>query len=94
MNFLDQIQLAADENVIQRVQQALIKSALAVAAEDAGAAKHAERRIFAERVLHEPQRWARLVVLGVVTNPAISAKSSDDDIEFTVNSMWDAYAGI
>ena len=94
MSFSEQVTLAGNDELIRKVQQALIKSAIAVAAESAETKSHDQRRSFAQAVLMEPQRWARLVVLGVVTNPSITAESKDNDIEFTVNSMWDAYAGV
>jgi hypothetical protein len=44
-------------------------------------------------VLADPTGWAPRFALAVVTNPVITVASSDSDIQFTVNSVWDAIAG-
>jgi len=93
MGFLDQQQLARNANFRLRVQHAMVKASIAVMAEDPATPNHAARAAFAQTALGEPERTSARMAMGVVTNPVISADSSDSDIEFTVNSMWNAYAG-
>lgn len=86
--------LAFDTVFISRVQFAMMKAAIAVQAESSGAANHTNRSGYARSVLNDPNRYGPLFAQGVVTNAAITDTSSDSDIEFTVNSLWDAYAGV
>lgn len=94
MDFSEQAELASQYVFTRRVRQAMIKSAVAVMAEDAETANHTARATFAQTALHEPERTAAIMALGVVTNAVITSESTDSDIEFTVNSMWNAYAGV
>jgi hypothetical protein len=100
---LEQVNIATDGNFVRQVQQALVKTALSVAGEADDTKNHAKRLVHANRVLLDPARWAQLAAYGVATSMdtggksegaaiAISAKSADVDIEFLVNSQFDAYA--
>ena len=51
------------------------------------------RRALSVNVLGDPDGWAPKFALAVTTNPVIAITSSDSDIQFTVNSMWDSIAG-
>jgi hypothetical protein len=92
MTASEQYDVAHTPAFIARVGQISIKSAIAVAAEDPGTANHAERIAFGNKVLLDPGNYGALIAQGVVTNASITASSPDNDIEFTVNSMWNAYA--
>lgn len=94
MAFLDQFQLAQDAAFVARVQMALAKSAIAVMAEDASTDYHAVRSIWAATVLRDLAHYGAIAAYGVASNTAITVESSDSDIEFTVNSQWNAYAGV
>jgi hypothetical protein len=77
----------------QKIGQAAAKAALDVAAESAAVAGHAERAALATKVLNDPQAWAYPFTVAVATNPALSPTPSDNDVAFTVNSVWNAMAG-
>lgn len=94
MSFVEQMALAASPEFITRVAGAMVKSAIAVVNEAATTAYHATRAQWATQVLRDPEHYAKRVACGVAANPVITAASSDSDIEFTVNSIWDAYAGV
>lgn len=94
MSFLDQAALANNSDFIDRVTQAAIKSAAAVMAEAGNTAGHRERTNYAVQVLRSPQIMGPLMAQGVVGNPQISAASPDSDIEFTINTLWNAYSGV
>jgi hypothetical protein len=94
MTFEEQYALANDPVFQQRVTIALVKSAVAVMAEPPATEAHADRAAYAGKVLGTPEIEGMNMALGVVTNPAITVDSPDDAIEFTVNSMWNAYAGV
>jgi hypothetical protein len=89
---LEQCSIATDGNFVSKVQQAAVKAAIAVASEDAGTTAHAKRVVFGNKILNNPRGYAELLAKGVATNASISLSSSDNDIEFTVNSMFTAYA--
>lgn len=93
MSFSTQYTLATDPTFIARVTIAMTKAAVAVASEASTTANHGARATFAKNALHDPLGYAPKYALAVVSNGAISAESSDSDIEFTVNSMWDAFSG-
>ena len=92
MTLEQQWNTAANTTFSHRVQQAAVKAAIAVASEDAQTANHAKRLAFGNVLLRSPEAWGRVIAYGVLTNAAVSEASSDSDIEFTVNSMWNAYA--
>lgn len=93
MAFTDQYTLAQDVTFRGRIQVAVVKSAIAVQAESpSGVPNHSARAALAASVLHDPTGYAALFAQGVVTNGSITEASPDGDLEFTVNSMWDAYA--
>jgi hypothetical protein len=92
--FLEQAELAADQTFILRVRQALVKSCGEVSAENPATGNHLNRLKFANSALLDPERMATVMAMGVATNPVITADSTDDDIRFTINSIFDAYAGI
>ena len=91
-DFNGQWDLAQNPEFQRRVQQAAVKSAIAVSAEDAQTANHAERVAWGNQILRSPEGYGKTIAYGVLTNALIGMASSDSDIEFTVNSMWNAYA--
>lgn len=92
---LDNIgQLARTTSFVERVQAAMVKAAVAVGAEQEDASPRGQlRRSLSVRVLEASDVWAPRFAWAVATNPSINHDSSAGDIEFTVNSMWDAFAG-
>ncbi len=93
MSFATQYTLATDPTFIARITVAMTKAAVAVASEASTTANHGARATFAKNALHDPLGYAPKYALAVVGNAAITAESDDGAIEFTVNSMWDAFSG-
>lgn len=93
MTFLDQFNTAQNPDFRRRVEMALVKAAVSVMAESAATDGHAERAAFAGRVLAAPATTSGPAAAAVATNPVITSESSDGDLEFTVNSMFNALAG-
>lgn len=88
--------LAHRSSFRERVQAAAVKAAVDVAAETPDQGERSRlRRALAARVLENREGidYAALFALPVAANPVITAGSSDNDIQFTVNSIWDAMAG-
>ena len=94
MSFAEQINLAITPAFVARVQAAMVKAAIAVSSEDPSTEAHSTRVQWATQVLRDPAHYAARMAFGVAANPIITAESSDSDIEFTVNSVWNAYAGV
>jgi hypothetical protein len=86
-----------------RVRYAVVKAASAIMAEAAGTASHAQRVAYAKLVLAGMVDIFSLSV-GVTSNPTVFAELNpaatpnygvpDADLEFTVNSLFNAYAGV
>ena len=101
-SFHTMAKIAEHEAFLKRVQYCMHKAAVAVMAEDAQTASHAERVAYAKKVLDGTaavQQYSR----SVVTNASLTADGvddpalfgiADDALEFTVNSMFNAMAGV
>jgi hypothetical protein len=94
MSFQDAFALADTPEFQRRVTVALVKSAVAVMAEGSSAPNHQLRGTYASKVLASPEVEGMNMALGVTTNAAITENSSDSDIEFTINTLFDAYSGV
>lgn len=55
---------------------------------------HTNRANYAKLVLNAPGSYNQIFSEAVTTNVAIVAASLDSDIQFAVNSLWDALAGV
>lgn len=82
---------AIDPLFIVKVRQAIITAAIAIQAEAQTVLHHSERVALALQVLATPNTWAPIIAQGVASNNAITDSSLDSDIQFTVNSIWNAY---
>jgi hypothetical protein len=91
MTFEEQFALATSPQFVQRVQQAAITAAIATIN-----GEPTETRLldYCFNLLNRARASAQEIAFGVATNPAITAESTDNDIQFTVNSMLRAYAGV
>lgn len=94
MSFLTQSALASDADFVARVTQAAVTAGKDIQAEPGDTVGHIKRTDYALQVLRSPQVFGPLFAQGVASNPAITGASTDSDIQFTVNSLWNAYAGV
>ena len=96
MTFTEQTQLANDPQFIQRVRQAAVSAALAVASEAASGNDGLDRgrQRFATAVLRDPLRYARMLSYGVVTYTTLKPDSSDTVLANALSALWNAYAGV
>ncbi len=79
-----------------RVRFFAVKAAVAVMSEAAVTASHAERVAYAKKILAGELDLLDLSI-AVVTNAAVLAAgfdAPDGDLEFTVNSLFNAFAGV
>lgn len=93
--FLEQQSIYADPDFQKRVKHAIVKVAIAVRNEAASENPDldARRSRLALAVLDNADVYGPRFAQSVVTNQAITSASSDADIEFTVSSVWNAFAG-
>jgi hypothetical protein len=91
----DAAYLAGHPEFIDKVKAATVLAATQVAQEtsDVTTDYHRLRRALSVNVLQDPEGWARRFSIAVATNAVITKDSSDSDIQFTVNSMFSAFAG-
>lgn len=94
MTLLSQATDATDPDFVARVTQAAIKSATDVMAEAANTVGHTLRTAYAQQVLKSSHIFGPLMAQGVVSGALVTPASTDNDIQFTVNSLWDAYSGV
>lgn len=94
-SFSESAYLARYPSFVDRVMVAMVTAAQQIGEEtqDATTDHFRLRRALSVQVLGNPDGWAPKFALAVVTNQVISIASSDSDIQFTVNSMWDSIAG-
>jgi len=96
--YIDQAALAADATFRSRVRMAVVTAAIQIAAEAKASQDttvYDKRQQLVAEVLPnggtdllEAFSWA------VAQNAAITASSLDSDVQFQVNSVWNALAGI
>lgn len=92
----DAYTLTRVSSFVERVEAAVVKAAVDVAAETPDASERSRlRRALSARILENRDgvNYAARFALAVAVNPVITKTSSDNDIQFTVNSVWDAMAG-
>lgn len=97
MALVDQDNLSHDSVFRQRIRMCLCLSAAAVQAEPAQTANHVNRSNFARSVLNSPDAYVGAMSAAVACDPnnaGISARSTDSDLEFTTNALFNALAGI
>lgn len=89
--------LARWPKFIREVQAAMVTAAIAVgaeAADDPPTEAQRLRHALSANVLRDPETWAPTFAWAVAANPAITFESNNGDIQFTVNSIWGAMAGV
>ena len=97
MAYTDQYDLSQDAIHRKRVQ-----IAMAVAATQIGGEAQAsftveqwdKRAQLAADVLRDPLAWIDKFAIAVGSNAVIVVGSTDNDIQFTVDSIWDDMAGV
>lgn len=101
-DYAEMASIAGSSAFQKRVEYCLQKAAIAIMAEDAATVNHAERVVYAKEVLAGTASVAQ-AAKAVVTNATLTASGdsgaanmgvSDGDLEFTVNSMVNAFAGV
>lgn len=97
MAFADQATLAKDLAFQDRIRVAITTAASNVLGEDKAAMSdqaYGKRQHLAYEVLHNSGGYTERFAWAVVANPAITAVSTDGDLEFTVSSLWDDLSGV
>lgn len=94
MALSDMTDLATWPTFIRRVTAAATTAAVAIGAEEFdGTNYRLQRRALVKQVLEDPTLWGTRFAYAVAQNPAVTFASDDNDVQFTVNSVWDAMAG-
>lgn len=94
MALSDMTDLAIYPPFVRRVTGAMLKAAVNVGSEEFDGSNYKlARRALVKQVLEDSPLWGSRFAYAVVSNVAVTNDSTDNDIEFTVNSVWDAVAG-
>lgn len=97
---LDQYILATNSDFVCRISVTCAKAAIDVLGELYGGinqptdAAHTKRVIWASETLRNPKMVAERMSIGVVSGGIITGSSSDSDLQWTINSLIDDYAGV
>lgn len=99
MAYLDQATLAGDGDFRSRVRVAVATAAVQVMGESQGSfsdTEYGKRQGLAFEVLRAAasSTYLEMFVWATIQNAAIISGSSDGDIQFTVNSVWDDLSGV
>lgn len=95
MELLERGQLAQSGEFILRVKVAMLRAASALAAAaDSGKVAYDISQRYAVQVLNNPDSKVNAFAYAVAAAPGITATATDSDIEFTVNSMFNLFAGV
>lgn len=95
MTFEEAYRLGADPTFRARCQVGALQAATNVMSEDDATLGHAERSAYANRVLLNPSLESAAISFGVAAQPGITGpEATDQDLLFTINSLWDAWAGV
>jgi len=102
-NVYEMAQIAKNPTFRDRVEYYLKKASVAIMAEDAATANHAERVTYASKILDGDASIAE-AAKAIVTNATLTTSGdlsespnhgiSDSDLEYTVSTMIDALAGV
>ena len=82
-----------------RVEYLVVKAAVAVTTESPLTENHAERLVLAHLILDGSLGYVTRFALGALTNPTLLAANNhaaitDNDLEFTINSIYNSFANI
>ncbi|HEX2551112.1 MAG TPA: hypothetical protein VHK64_05925 [Nocardioidaceae bacterium] len=97
MAYVDSFALGEAESFQQRVQVAVLIAAKQVQGEargDYSQTHYDKRQQLARSVILGVAQWVPRFTLLAATNPVLTLNSTDDDIQFTINSLWDDAAGV
>jgi hypothetical protein len=92
MSYLTRAQFASDANLILKVKQAMLTTALAVQAEAANVPNHMNRSAFALQALRSPDTFAPIMAQGIVTDTSLSGTSTDAELQTVMDRLWNSYA--
>ena len=102
-SYTDMMWISEQPTTRKRVEYCLNKAAVAIMAEASGTANHAERVTYSISVL-DGEASVKQATVAAMTNSTLTAAGdtqappnfglSDNDLEFTVNSLINALAGV
>ena len=95
MTFEESYQLSQDFTWQGRCIVAACAAATNVSSEDPATVGHEKRAEFATSLMLNPSAYQVAIAHGVAAQPGITGSSAtDNDIQFTVNSLWNVWSGV
>lgn len=83
---------AQDGNVLQRIQESICSTAIAIQSEAVNTALHSQRSAYARQVLLNPSGYAAFMAYGICAGGNVTTSSTDAQIDTRVSSVWNAFA--
>lgn len=94
MAYLDKAELGLDPDWRSRCQIAAVVAASEVSSEEPTTPGHDVRAAYATRVANQSATLSGPIAVAVAAQPGITGSdASDQDIQFTINSLWDLLSG-
>lgn len=103
MSFLSQVENTRNGELKQRIRMATIIAAVEIMGEDGSTltpSVHQKRQDLAHKVITTAglgtptDNLAMMFVWAVCRSPEITPESTDNDVQFTVNTVWNDCAGV
>lgn len=99
MDFLEQVARAENGEFQMQVRQAAVFRAIEVMAmtpdnTPEAIEVHRKRAALAREILLDSNRLARAFAPAIASNPGLGDPFTDGDLQYTLNTYWDAFAGI
>lgn len=96
MAYIDSFNLSQNSTFRGKIQIAIATAAKDIRGESPSDNEDLDlkRSELAFQVLRNPLEWIDIFSINVCTNPVINESSTDADIQFTVNSLWNDIAGV
>lgn len=92
MALIDDYALSTDNGFIQRVEMAIVSTAIAVQAEAVNTANHSQRSAYALRILDAPESFARLMAPGFTVDGSTDVNSTDAALKTRASAIFNAYS--
>jgi hypothetical protein len=91
----NQYTVATDPTFQHRIEMLMLKAAANVQAESPDAEHHDRRSALARQIFHDPAGFAQRFAAAVAADPngaGINLASTDNDLLFTINALFNAFA--
>ena len=83
-----------DNKFLGRITASAVQAAIAIYGEVNTTPGHAQRALYATKVMASPDGYARSIAWSVVSDPTIDSTASDAAIFSRLGAVWNVLAGV